>query len=134
MSIAMVALLIGIIGCHFITAAPIKPIVLWHGMGDSCCFSFVSCFINHNSEIDQSMGKIEELIRSQLNESVYIHSIRIGSNEDEDVENSYLMNSNKQIQLACEALKKDENLKDGFNAIGFSQGKLSVVPFVTIRK
>ena len=70
------------------------------------------------------MGKIESLIRSQFNSSnlPYIHSIRIGNNIEEDVENSYLMNANKQVQMACDILKKDPNLKDGFNAIGFSQG------------
>lgn len=70
------------------------------------------------------MGRIETLIRSQFNSSnvPYIHSIRIGNNEEEDVANSYLMNANKQIQMVCDTLKKDPNLKDGFNAIGFSQG------------
>ena len=69
------------------------------------------------------MGKIESLIRSQFNNSnVYIHSIRIGNTDVEDVENSYLLNANKQVQMVCQALKEDPNLKDGFNAIGFSQG------------
>ncbi|KAF0982819.1 hypothetical protein FDP41_010798 [Naegleria fowleri] len=94
------------------TTAPSNPfpVVLWHGMGDSCCFPF-------------SMGKIESAIRSQFNNSnIYIHSIRIGSNDAEDVENSYLMNVNKQVQIVCDTLKKDPNLQNGFNAIGFSQG------------
>ncbi|KAL9645266.1 hypothetical protein ABK040_002466 [Willaertia magna] len=89
----------------------ILPIVLWHGMGDSCCFPF-------------SMGKIENLIKSQFknNTNLYIHSIRIGNSIEEDVKNSYLLNINKQIEIVCNQLKQDKNLQNGFNAIGFSQG------------
>ncbi|KAL0131562.1 hypothetical protein PUN28_002833 [Cardiocondyla obscurior] len=84
------------------------PVVLWHGMGDSCCFSF-------------SLGKIQHLLQSEI-PGVYVHSIRIGSNEIEDVENSYFGNINEQIKHVCETLSQDPNLQNGYNAIGFSQG------------
>lgn len=84
------------------------PIVLWHGMGDSCCFSF-------------SMGAIKELLQEQL-PGVYVYSIRLGNNEIEDVENSYFGDVNKQVQTVCETLAADEKLKNGYNAVGFSQG------------
>jgi palmitoyl-protein thioesterase len=58
-------------------AAPL-PVIMWHGMGDSCCFPF-------------SMGRIQTLIQSQFNSSIPIHSIGLGSNFVEDVTNSYLM-------------------------------------------
>ncbi|CAG9793971.1 unnamed protein product [Diatraea saccharalis] len=32
------------------------------------------------------------------------------------------MNPNKQVEIACNQLAADPKLKDGFNAIGFSQG------------
>lgn len=84
------------------------PIVLWHGMGDSCCFSF-------------SLGAIKKLIEATIPDA-YVYSIRLGNNEVEDVEHSYFGNVNEQIQEICEQLSNDENLKDGYNAIGFSQG------------
>ncbi|XP_003399319.1 palmitoyl-protein thioesterase 1 [Bombus terrestris] len=84
------------------------PVVLWHGMGDSCCFSF-------------SLGGIKKLIENKIPD-IYVYSIRLGNNEIEDVENSYFGNINEQIQEVCEQLLKNERLKNGYNAIGFSQG------------
>ncbi|XP_011167607.1 palmitoyl-protein thioesterase 1 [Solenopsis invicta] len=84
------------------------PVVLWHGMGDSCCFSF-------------SLGRIREFLQEQI-PGVYVHSIRIGNNEIEDVENGYFGNINEQIKYVCELLARDPNLQNGYNAIGFSQG------------
>ncbi|TGZ53549.1 palmitoyl-protein thioesterase 1 [Temnothorax longispinosus] len=84
------------------------PVVLWHGMGDSCCFSF-------------SLGKIQRILEAEI-PGVYVHSIRIGNNEIEDVENSYFGNINDQIKHVCEQLSQDTNLQNGYNAIGFSQG------------
>ncbi|XP_043788149.1 palmitoyl-protein thioesterase 1 [Apis laboriosa] len=84
------------------------PVVLWHGMGDSCCFSF-------------SLGAIKKLIENTI-PNIYVHSIRLGNNEVEDVENSYFGNINDQIQEVCHQLLNDEYLKNGYNAIGFSQG------------
>ncbi|XP_076624517.1 palmitoyl-protein thioesterase 1 [Colletes latitarsis] len=84
------------------------PVVLWHGMGDSCCFSF-------------SLGAIKKLIEATL-PNIYVYSIRLGNNTIEDVEHSYFGNINQQISQVCEQLSKDKHLKDGYNAIGFSQG------------
>ncbi|CAL7933016.1 unnamed protein product [Xylocopa violacea] len=84
------------------------PVVMWHGMGDSCCFSF-------------SLGRVKKLIESVV-PNVYVYSIRLGDNEIVDVEHSYFGNINKQIQEVCQLLSNDEKLKDGYNAIGFSQG------------
>ncbi|CAG9762848.1 unnamed protein product [Ceutorhynchus assimilis] len=84
------------------------PIVMWHGMGDSCCFDF-------------SLGAIKK----SLNESipgVYVNSLRIGDTIIKDMENGYFLHPDKQIEMACNIIKSDSNLVDGYNAIGFSQG------------
>ncbi|CAG8512234.1 12620_t:CDS:1, partial [Acaulospora morrowiae] len=47
-----------------------RPVVLWHGMGDSCC----------NPD---SMGKIQELINETL-PGTYTYSIMLGKDEGED--------------------------------------------------
>ena len=91
-----------------IVESHVTPIVLWHGMGDSCCFSF-------------SLGAIKKLLEATL-PGVYVYSIRLGSDTIEDVEHSYLGNINEQISEVCDLLSKDERLKDGYNAVGFSQG------------
>ncbi|EGC30795.1 hypothetical protein DICPUDRAFT_157425 [Dictyostelium purpureum] len=97
-------------------ATPIRNIVIWHGLGDSCCFPF-------------SMGKIKDIIQNQY-PGVYVKSIEIGSSIDEDVYNSWFKNVNEQIDMACEMIKADTNLTNGFNAVGFSQGSLFLRAFV----
>ncbi|XP_015918672.2 palmitoyl-protein thioesterase 1-like [Parasteatoda tepidariorum] len=84
------------------------PIVLWHGMGDSCCNPM-------------SMGSIQKFLQQSI-PGVYVKSLEIGSNELTDMENSYLMSVNDQVAMACRIIANDSSLKDGYNAIGFSQG------------
>ena len=84
------------------------PIVLWHGMGDTCC--------------DDLMLHVTEKLKKQL-PGVYVHSLMIGNNENQDLKNGHLMNVNHQIEFACELIKNDPCLhKNGYHAIGFSQG------------
>lgn len=52
----------------------------------------------------------------------YVKSIRIGNNEIEDFESGYFVHPNKQVELACRMIASDPKLKDGYNAVGFSQG------------
>lgn len=61
------------------------PIVMWHGMGDSCCNPL-------------SLGSVIKFIQKQI-PNVYILSIRIGNNIIEDTLNGYLMNVNDQVKL-----------------------------------
>uniref|UniRef100_A0A2C9JHT0 Palmitoyl-protein thioesterase 1 n=1 Tax=Biomphalaria glabrata TaxID=6526 RepID=A0A2C9JHT0_BIOGL len=85
------------------------PVVLWHGMGDSCCNPL-------------SMGSIKKLIENQVGGGVYVKSLEIGNNVVEDTENGFLMNVNRQIEIVCDQLQKDPKLQQGYNALGFSQG------------
>ncbi|XP_069359085.1 palmitoyl-protein thioesterase 1 [Maniola hyperantus] len=91
----------------FIVAEP-TPIVLWHGMGDTCCLAY-------------SLGMFKMFLQKQI-PGVYVQSLRIGNSAIEDLENGYFMFPNKQVEYVCEVLAKDPKLQDGFNAIGFSQG------------
>lgn len=84
------------------------PIVLWHGMGDTCCYSF-------------SMGAIQKMLEKQL-PGVFVYSIEVGSDLVEDELNGFFMNANHQIRYVHDKLQQIEQLKHGFNAIGFSQG------------
>lgn len=83
------------------------PIVLWHGMGDTCCFPF-------------SLGGVKKFLESEI--GVYVKSIEIGNSIAEDFKSGYLVHPNKQIEMVCAELSKDVKLNNGFNAIGFSQG------------
>ncbi|XP_074028624.1 palmitoyl-protein thioesterase 1 [Leptinotarsa decemlineata] len=86
----------------------ITPIVLWHGMGESSCFPFVT-------------GILIENLNASL-PGAHIVSIRIGNNIEEDVKNSFFKHPDEQIQEACAAIAADPLLQNGFNAIGLSQG------------
>lgn len=86
----------------------VLPVVLWHGMGDTCCFPF-------------SLGSIKKLIEEHTN-GTYVRSLEIGSNVVLDYESGFFIHPNKQIDYVCNQLAKDEQLTNGYNAIGFSQG------------
>jgi len=88
--------------------APPLPLVIWHGMGDSCCNPL-------------SMGSIIKMIKDNI-PGIYVHSLEIGSNAIVDMFNSFFMNANRQLEVAHAKILADPYLQFGFNAIGFSQG------------
>lgn len=84
------------------------PLVIWHGMGDSCCNPL-------------SMGAIKNLVEKTI-PGIYVQSLMIGNNVFEDTTNGFLKNVNDQITEACNKISKDVQFKNGYNAMGFSQG------------
>ncbi|XP_018015813.1 palmitoyl-protein thioesterase 1-like [Hyalella azteca] len=84
------------------------PVVLWHGMGDTCCYPF-------------SMGHVKNLIQQQHN-GTYVYSIMIGDSIISDAEQAFLGNANDQVAEVCDKLQADPELVNGYHAIGFSQG------------
>jgi len=85
-----------------------RPTVLWHGMGDTCCYSF-------------SMGAVKNSIEAAI-PGVYVNSIMIGTDIVEDEMYGFLGSVNNEVSEVCTLLKSDPNLTNGFNAVGFSQG------------
>lgn len=94
---------------NLVTGNSPVPVVLYHGMGYTCCNPI-------------SMGYVKKFIQERI-ENVYVHSLMIGKNQEEDFLHGYFMDVNEQIEYACNTIKNDENLKNGFHAVGFSQGK-----------
>ncbi|CAH3023982.1 unnamed protein product, partial [Porites evermanni] len=94
--------------CSFAASNETIPAVLWHGMGDSCCNPL-------------SMGSIKSMLESKI-PGIYVRSLMIGNNIIEDTENGFFMNANDQIKQVCDKLASDPKLKNGYNALGFSQG------------
>ncbi|XP_053431056.1 palmitoyl-protein thioesterase 1 [Nycticebus coucang] len=84
------------------------PLVIWHGMGDSCCNPL-------------SMGAIKKIVEEKI-PGIYVLSLEIGKTVVEDVENSFFLNVNSQVTTVCQILAKDPKLQHGYNAMGFSQG------------
>ncbi|KAI1721864.1 palmitoyl protein thioesterase domain-containing protein [Ditylenchus destructor] len=88
------------------------PIVLWHGMGDSCCNPL-------------SMGYVKKLLKTHI-PGVYVKSLMIGNNVIEDTEHGFFANMNEHVAKVCQQIAQDDALQNGYNAIGFSQGGLFV--------
>jgi palmitoyl-protein thioesterase len=84
------------------------PVVLLHGMGDSCCAL-------------GSIGGVAKFIESRL--GVFVHSIATGEGELRDVASSFYGNVNDQVADMCRQLKAlPDELANGFHMVGFSQG------------
>lgn len=84
------------------------PVVLWHGMGDSCC---------NNRSIGAVRRRIQEVLGG-----VFVHSIATGEGGPADSESTIFGNVNAQVEDVCRTLAGFPELKDGYNAVGFSQG------------
>ncbi|KAK2518646.1 Ppt1 [Columba guinea] len=102
---AAVPLLLGL--CLHCAAAAV-PLVIWHGMGDSCCNPM-------------SMGYIKKMVEDKI-PGIYVLSLKIGNNMIQDMQNSFFMNVNDQVSDVCGQLAADPRLRGGYNAMGFSQG------------
>eukprot|EP00116_Pleurobrachia_bachei_P007517 sb/3467779/ len=83
------------------------PVVLWHGVNDNAA----------------SLEPVVKRLQSAI-PGVYIHNLMIGPDNDIDKLNSVFMDPHKQLDYACSVLQSDPELKDGFHALGFSQGGL----------
>ncbi|KAK7899228.1 hypothetical protein WMY93_020081 [Mugilogobius chulae] len=68
------------------------PVVIWHGMGDSCCNPL-------------SMGSIKKLMEQEI-PGVYVHSLMIGKNILDDTENGFFMEVNEQVSMAWGAVSE----------------------------
>jgi len=90
-----------------------RPVVIWHGMGDTCC---------NEASIGGFMENLKELLPD-----TFIYSLNVSDSESELVErkNSYFGNVNEHVDFVCNKLRESDiypHLKNGFNALGFSQG------------
>uniref|UniRef100_A0A1X7T605 Aldehyde oxidase/xanthine dehydrogenase first molybdopterin binding domain-containing protein n=1 Tax=Amphimedon queenslandica TaxID=400682 RepID=A0A1X7T605_AMPQE len=63
-----------------------------------------------------------KVVLERLIPGIYIKMVAFGKTPTEDSYNSFFLDSNKQVELACDLLSSDEMLANGFNAMGFSQG------------
>ncbi len=82
------------------------PVVLAHGMGDSC--------------FNPGFRSVTKLVGAHL--GVYSTCIPTGGNWIEDTINGFLMNMDRSVDVFAEAVRADPKLSAGFSAIGLSQG------------
>ncbi|KAJ7874705.1 Alpha/Beta hydrolase protein [Mycena olivaceomarginata] len=90
-----------------------RPLVLWHGLGDSA-----------NAP---GMLRFAEEIKT-VHPGIFVHSIYIDEDLDEDRRAGFYGNVNEQVQLVSEQLAAIPELENGFDAIGFSQERYNSPP------
>lgn len=84
-----------------------RPVVLWHGLGD-----------NYNSS---GMNRVQQLL-DQIYPEIYVKSVFIEEDPDKDQRRLLVGDANDEVQIVCNQLASDPHLRQGFDAIGFSQG------------
>eukprot|EP00040_Diaphanoeca_grandis_P038720 m.257178 g.257178 ORF g.257178 m.257178 type:complete len:355 (+) comp35032_c0_seq1:67-1131(+) len=82
------------------------PIVVTHGMGDSC--------------FNAGMKSITK--QSGAHAGVYATCIPTGDNDIEDTLAGFLLNMDKSVEVFARKVRADPKLANGFNAFGLSQG------------
>ncbi|KAJ2907930.1 hypothetical protein GGI21_003393, partial [Coemansia aciculifera] len=106
--LALLAYLTGVTA--FIRQSRHTPVVVWHGMGDTCCDN-------------TTMGVVTGIIQDEL-PGVFVHSVQLGASVGADRNAGFFGNINTQIDAVCTSLSAMEELQDGVNLMGFSQGGL----------
>lgn len=84
------------------------PIVLWHGMGDTCCNPM-------------SLGKVKSILEENIR-GVYVTSLKFGSSFATDFKSGYFAQVDSLVEDACKLISSNQNTRNGYHAVGFSQG------------
>jgi len=71
------------------------------------------------------MGSVVKYLEESI-PGVYVNSLMVGDNVVQDTENGFFLSINKQIDMVCSMVQNDTRLKDGYHAVGFSQGGLFI--------
>jgi palmitoyl-protein thioesterase len=93
---------------------PPLPVVLWHGMGDSCCSP-------------HSLGAVAAAIKEELGPGAHVLSLSPGgapASPAADVAAGFFGRVDSQVAAACGAIAADARIRaaGAYNAVGFSQG------------
>ncbi|KAL1748597.1 Alpha/Beta hydrolase protein [Schizophyllum fasciatum] len=97
------------LGLAFTIASP-RPLVLWHGLGDS-----------HAS---RGMLDFQDLIK-EVHPGIFIHSVWVHEDANKDRDAGFYGNVDVQLDVVFRQLSSVPELEHGFDAIGFSQGESS---------
>jgi len=97
-------------------ASSYLPVVQMHGMGDF-------------AENPMGMVPLREAISKHL-DNAYVVNIALGDNFVSDMLGSFVEVMSREVDIFAEKVRADENLRDGFNAIGYSQGCLTIRGYI----
>ncbi|KAK3250801.1 hypothetical protein CYMTET_39835 [Cymbomonas tetramitiformis] len=103
------------VGTKKANAADTLPVVVAHGMGDSC--------------FNSGMKSITEASGNRL--GVYATCIPTADNWITDTIGGFLKNMDKSVEYFAKRVRADPKLKNGFNAFGLSQGNNVIRGYIT---
>jgi palmitoyl-protein thioesterase len=101
----------------FPSPASHRPLVIWHGLGDTA----------NGEGIAGLMQDIKEMLPG-----IYVHSVQYpeGGSADDERKAGFYGNASMQVDAVAETIKGVPELADGFDGIGFSQGGLFMRDYV----
>ncbi|KAJ1966691.1 hypothetical protein IWQ62_002303 [Dispira parvispora] len=101
-----------IYGSSTVQPRPLKAVVVWQGLGQA--------YLE------------ETFLRRYLyaHSFTYVHFVKLAEENESNVYQSYVGNMESQLYRVCGDLKKNGQLKEGFDAIGLSQGGLFMRAYV----
>jgi len=97
------------------SSSPSMPVVQMHGMGDFA--------------VSPGMVQIRRAISQRLN-GAYVKSVKVGLTPGADMRNTFFTTMDAQVDYFAKEVTADANLKNGFNAVGYSQGNLVIRGYV----
>ncbi|KAF8813660.1 alpha/beta-hydrolase [Phlegmacium glaucopus] len=100
-------LLVTALGFTYVSAIQHRPLVIWHGLGDS-----------HSSP---GMLHFKSMIQD-IHPGIFVHSVYIDEDLDKDRDAGFYGNVNDQVGLVSAQLNSIQELQGGFDAMGLSQG------------
>ncbi|WWC61567.1 uncharacterized protein I303_104151 [Kwoniella dejecticola CBS 10117] len=88
-----------------------RPLVIWHGLGDTALSEGISSFIENIKTVHPG---------------IFVHSVQIpqGGSLDDERRAGFWGNAEDQGWAGCEQIENIPELQGGFDAMGFSQGGL----------
>ncbi|OXB40018.1 palmitoyl-protein thioesterase [Cryptococcus neoformans] len=88
-----------------------RPLVIWHGLGDTALSTGVENFIN---------------MTQTIHPGIFVHSVQIPEDgrPDDERKAGFWGNAGEQGEEGCKQIRRIPELAEGFDGIGFSQGGL----------
>ncbi|KAG9316676.1 Alpha/Beta hydrolase protein [Chiua virens] len=106
--LALVSVCLALISLVYAAAInDIRPLVVWHGMGDSYASTGM---VQFESEV------------KKMHPGIFVHSVYLDQDAKADQRAGFYGNVNEQLAIVAEQLNSIPELSRGFDAIGFSQG------------
>lgn len=109
-------------------SAPV-PVAIWHGLGDRYVSACLNCVANwyirltiQYSYDSPGLADLADDIRDVLGPSTGVHMVRTNNDSNADQKETLFGNMDNILSRVAEQLKDLEGFKDGFDAIGLSQG------------